>query len=473
MPMPSLSRWTMSYFAAALGCLLAAEGLAVLGIGYPAAGMSEPATLMLVHLVAIGWLSLAMAGALLQFVPVLAARPLASPYLALPTLMSLVAGLLLLCAGFATLAGWADVPLGLLPLGGLSLLGGLLLLVVMLGRTLAGLRRLDPFAGIIRGGLACLALTALGGAAFSTILSGRGGALGAFGTLLPGGLPFHALLGFGGWLGLIAFGVSYRLFAMFMIAPEPSGGRMNLLVTAAGMGLVLAAAGLGAPTVGLDGGSGLAATVSLLLALATGFYGRDMLTLYRSRRRKALEINMLASLPAFAALGFGIGALPIALIAGAGEGFVAAASFLLVFGWLGGLTLAQLTKIVPFLTWLEAYAPRIGKGPAPRVGELLAARRPLVWFTLYYGGTVLGSGALACGAPLGFRLAMTLALAGTAGIAAEFVRVRRLSQVKAADRPPPHERPRLLLARADERSLSHDDPPRTQPHIRHARSPRC
>ena len=51
MPMASLSRWTMSYFAAALAFLLAAEALAVAGIGYPAAGLAEPATLVLVHLV--------------------------------------------------------------------------------------------------------------------------------------------------------------------------------------------------------------------------------------------------------------------------------------------------------------------------------------------------------------------------------------------------------------------------------------
>ena len=79
MPMASLSRWTMSYFAAALAFLLAAEAFAIAGVGYPATGLGDPATLVLVHLVAVGWLSLAMAGALLQFVPVLVSRPLAFP----------------------------------------------------------------------------------------------------------------------------------------------------------------------------------------------------------------------------------------------------------------------------------------------------------------------------------------------------------------------------------------------------------
>src|SRR5690242_7104784 len=117
MPMASLSRWTMSYFAAALAFLLAGEALGVAGLGYPAARLAESATLVFVHLVTIGWLSLAMAGALLQFVPVLVSRPLAFPRLALPTLLALILGLILLCAGFATLAGWIEASLDLLPLG--------------------------------------------------------------------------------------------------------------------------------------------------------------------------------------------------------------------------------------------------------------------------------------------------------------------------------------------------------------------
>jgi hypothetical protein len=119
------------------------------------------------------------------------------------------------------------------------------------------------------------------------------------------------------------------------------------------------------------------------------------------------------------------------------------------------LTLAQLVKIVSFVTWLETYAPRLGRGPAPRVGDLVAMPRTGWWFLLYYGGVVLGAAALAIAAPTSFRLAMTLCLAGTAGLVAELVRIRRLSQIKAADRPPAHECPRLLAARAEERRPNH------------------
>ena len=446
MPMASLSRWTMSYFAAALVFLLAAEVFAFAGVGYPATGLADPATLVLVHLVAIGWLSLAMAGALLQFVPVLVSRPLAFPQLALPALLALVTGLLLLCVGFAILAGWVDAPLGLLPLAAASLLTGFALLGLMLVATLLSARPVTLFASFVLAGLACLAVTALSGSAFAAILSGRGGWLLNF-AILPDGVSFHALLGLGGWLGLIAFGVSYRLFVMFMMAPEPPPRRVRPVLLSAGVGLGIAFAGLVAPFAGFEPGTGWVAAALSALALASAYYARDIHALYRARRRKALEINMLASIPAYASLGLGVALLPIAVTAGAGEGIVAALAFLLAFGWLGGLTLAQLVKIVSFMTWLEAYAPRLGRGPAPRVGDLVAMPRTGWWFALYFAGVVLGTIALWVGVASSFRWAVLPCFMGTAGIAAELVRVRRLSEINANARPPAHERPWLLIAR--------------------------
>ena len=101
----SISRWTMTYFAMSLAWLLVALALMVAGNGYPAADIAAPDTLVLVHAVCIGWLSLAMCGALFQFVPVLVAKPLYSESWALPALVLLTAGLVCLLAGFLALSG--------------------------------------------------------------------------------------------------------------------------------------------------------------------------------------------------------------------------------------------------------------------------------------------------------------------------------------------------------------------------------
>ena len=86
---------------------------------------------------------------------------------------------------------------------------------------------------------------------------------------------------------------------------------------------------------------------------------------------------MRMAMLSFASLA-GTALLGVALVStGAFAAHLGAFAFLAVFGWLSGLVLAKLYKIVAFLTWLETYGPVMGRAPTPRVQDLVAEARAI------------------------------------------------------------------------------------------------
>lgn len=442
----SLSRWTMSYFAAALLALLAAEFLMAAGYGFPSAPLSAPETLILVHVVAIGWLSLLMCGALLQFVPVLLAQPLHSDTLALPALVALIAGLSALILGFLQLDGRLDPAVPLLAIAAVLLSLGFALVLWNLGRTFLAAKTLPLSARFVVAGLASLAATVALGAIFALVLGGTADA-GPLLSLTAAGLPIHVVAGLGGWLTVTAMGVSYRLLAMFMLAPDLERASTKGALCLGAAALAVAIVG-GVAAVLVDGDPWLALLAALAIGLlALALYGRDVVYLYRARKRRIIELNSrmaglaLASLAASAVL-----AVALLALGRLGE-HAGALVFLAAFGWLSGLGLSQLYKIVAFMTWLECYGPVLGKAPTPRVQDLVVEPRAGKWFWLYFIAVWAGTASLLAGFPAGLRLAAVAMLAASAGILAQLVRTRRLVDVKAAARlPQGAHRPRLLLS---------------------------
>lgn len=440
----SISRWTMAYFAAALTWFLAAFVLMVVGIGYPAADIASPDTLVLVHAVCIGWLSLAMCGALFQFVPVLVAKPLFSEKCALPALVLLSVGLVLLLAGFMALGGRLPPMLWLLPAGAILLVAGFGLVVVDLGLT-AWLRPEGP-ARFVLVGLAALCATALFGSIFAFALAGWGGAIGE--RMLMSGVPLHAIAGLGGWLTLTAMGVSYRLLSMFMLSPDVDERQSRMTLAAGAIAVALTVVG-GALAVWLAAGMGVVLSVAGALGLVSAaLYGRDIAGIFRSRKRRQLELNMRIATLSFASLA-GVAVLGAALVwLDAIAEHVGAFAFLAMFGWLSGLVLAKLYKIVAFLTWLETYGPVMGRVPTPRVQDLVAEGRATKWFVIYYLAVWVGTIALLAHDPSAFRVAAAAMTAGVVGIVHEIVRIRRLADVSATLRLPGGAvAPHLLFAR--------------------------
>ncbi|MFC3074571.1 hypothetical protein [Shinella pollutisoli] len=441
----SLSRWTMSYFAAACLFLILGQGMMAAGYGYPTVSTAAPETLALVHVVAIGWLSLLMAGALLQFVPVLISRQLVGGRFAPVVLALLVGGLLLLVSGFVALSGTANLPLGLLPLGGVVLLSGFALLAGVLAATLLAARPLGLPARFVALGVTALVATALLGTAFSLGLSGAVESP-LLDTLVGEGIGLHAAFGLGGWLSLTAIGVSYRLFPMFLLAPETEKATSRAVWWSGAFALGLVAACLPLLLLAVAGADILLSLAALLTLALVLLYGHDAIGFYRARKRKQAELNIRASLAALAILAAAtlLFLLP-PVRAAAGEN-AAALVYLFVFGWLTGLGLSQLYKIVAFMTWLESYGPVLGRAPVPRVQDLVAERRAFVLFCLYYAAVGAATLSLFGGSAGLFRACVCVQLAATVALVNEFVRARRLSYVPAALRAPAGAvHPRLFL----------------------------
>ncbi len=442
----SLSRWTMTYFAAALAAFLIAQILLLTGYGYPNAPLEAPASLIVVHLISLGWLSLLLCGALFQFVPVLVARRLYSNDLPLPTLALLLGGLVALLLGFLELDGRIAPVFPFFPVASVLFGAGFGLVVWNLGRTLWDGRPLPLPARFVAVGLVSIIVTVILGIIFALVLGGATNAASLL-KLTGTALPIHVIAGLGGWLTLTAIGVSYRLLAMFMLAPDLNGRSTRAVLYLSTLALVIIVAG-GTAAIYLDG------SLNLVLLAAAGFglaalilYGLDIRRLYYRRKRRNLELNsrmvtyslVFLALSAVLALG--------SLMLGTFSHDVGAIVFLIAFGWLSGLGLAKLYKIIAFLTWLECYGPILGKSPTPRVQDLVLEKRAIKWFLLYFLTVWLGTLALLLGSTMVFRVSIAAMFVATSGIIVQLIRTRRLSDVNATIRiPKGASRPHLLFS---------------------------
>lgn len=420
-----LSRWTLLFFACALVNFVLAQALILAGFTYPAQSWASPGTLIVVHLMTVGWLLLLMLGALFQFVPVITSKMLPSQHLALVTLLGIQAGLIGMVCGFAGLALGITPLTHCLPAGGALVIASVLLAIYNIGVPLVQARPLPLpgrmvltalmflVAAIGLGMLMALALSLPGFAAHVT-------------PLLVHGVGYHALTGLGGWFTIAAMGVSYKLFPMFTLAPEERGlpGELAHYLSASGFAIAVGAglAHAWQPSFALFV---LERTGYALVIAAIVIYLTDIVRIYRTRKRTAIELQNKAAIGAFALLGIAA-LLAIALLTtGVLTAYAPILVFLVLFGWLSGLGLTQLYKIVPFLTWLGRFGKKLGHGRVPRVQDLVNEKRTAPWFVIYFAGVVLAALAAFGDIPYLFRAGVVLTAVATIRLMLEYWRAWR------------------------------------------------
>lgn len=416
----TLSRWTIPYFTGAIAAFLIAQAAIVAGLAYPALPVTAPASLAVMHLLTIGWLTVLILGALQQFVPMVTGDCAQTGLMAVLPLGAIIVGLAGMVAGFLSLAGALPAATrAALPAGGLLVLFGMTVAAATLAWPLWKKRPKELPARFILAGLGFLLATGSLGVLMAAIL-----ALSEtfpWAQILGIALGIHAAGGLIGWCTLTAIGASYRLIAMFISAPDGNDrlGRAAFVVTAGGLTIMWLAglALIDVPALRL-----LAVTASAaILALGLLLYLVDMARLYRTRRR-ALELHSWGAVASLAALGLGIALLALSALGvapGRPGDTTMAAIYLLVFGWLSGLALSQLYKLVPFLTWLREYGHLLGKASVPSVDHLTNPSRAAPWFALYFAAVTLGTGCGLLAWPVLWRLAVAMHLLATLGIVRE------------------------------------------------------
>lgn len=387
-------------FLAAAGVGMCAFGLAVwFGADRLVTAPTHRGALSAVHVGMLAFLTTAVLGAVHQFAPVVARRPLRSVVAARVTLVGMVATAWLLPSGFAhgpeslvaagaviglatvMLAAWnLSGPLaardGGLPLTGLRLSVGFLVITVVFGVVYAFDRQTDWF------------------------------------PLLPNRVLAHAHLGLLGWLGLTYVSVAEKLWPMFLLAHRPRARAGAWAVGLLAVGVPVLAAGLlfAAPAVAWPGG--------FVVAVGLGCHLASLAGAVRHRRRPLELLHGYL----FVSAGFLVAAIVLGAAAALASvdpvdrAHLVAAEVAAVAAWLGLAVVGHAHKIVPFIAYTALRARGVTTGPAGRpllFGDLYhygAARLTLVAASLGFAGALVGL--LASSAAIVAAGGATLALSG-------------------------------------------------------------
>jgi hypothetical protein len=200
-------------------------------------------------------------------------------------------------------------------------------------------------------------------------------------------LRAHAHLGVAGFFLTLLQGASFRLVPMFTLGEVRNWRRVR--------------AGLGATQVGLLGlvpalaweWSGLAALAAVVLFIGLALSGWELAATLATRRKRRLAPGLQGFTGGAVVLGAAaVGGLVLALPAG--RPFPESPRWAMLYGsaaLLGGLipmVLGLLCKILPFLVWLRAYAPLIGRQATPPATGLSRPGLERIWLGGHAGALI-------------------------------------------------------------------------------------
>lgn len=317
----------------------------------------QPSVLALTHLMTLGFLGMAMVGAMMQMLPVVAGSPVAHPVgVARAVHVLLLPGVLLLAGGFLSGMYW-PMRLAMLLLG-----SGLAVFVAAVGLSLKRASSNNPTVVGMRFAVGALVVTAAIGL---TLASNYGWDWWLIERVRLTNL--HLTWGLLGWVGLLVAGVSFQVVPMFQLTPSYAKPLTRWLTTALFALLLLWSAVQMLPE-----GVQEPAMLAVGIAAAIGFtvYAAVTLRLQLQRRRKQSDVTLLfwrfgmVCLLLALALGIAGQVLPV-LDRVQGDNF--ALAFLFIAGFAVSVVNGMLYKIVPFLIWFHLQSLLMGVVRVPNM----------------------------------------------------------------------------------------------------------
>jgi hypothetical protein len=383
------------FFLTAPVFLLAAGVLLIWSGPDALASRSSPAALAATHLVTLGFMTMVMAGAALQMLPVLAGSPVPhAESVAVLVHAGLTLGTAALAGGFLLgrpfvlkLAAW--------------LLGATIAVLVLAAA--AALARAAVRNATTRGmslGIAALVVTVSLGLVLTAMY--------AWGVPLANLAirALHPAWGLLGWAGLLVAAVAFQVVPMFQMTPRYPDA-MTRWFTAAAFGVLIA----WSLAAWYASGSPVELVLGFVLAAGYALFAVTTLVLQRRRRRRVRDATT-----AFWQLGMACAAAACAAwawrLAAPGElaALEIAIGVLALAGFAVSVIDGMLYKIVPFLAWFHLQAA-VGVKRAPHMKKILGDRPQLVHLALHAAAVALLVIAVAWPEPLarvgGFALALS------------------------------------------------------------------
>ncbi len=199
-------------------------------------------------------------------------------------------------------------------------------------------------------------------------------------------LKVHAHVAIVGLITMVVFGAIYQLVPMFSLAYDFSQSFGWLAYFLTTLGLI----GYGTAVV-IGGSEFIAKTGTVFMAAGVFAFLVQCRIIFRKRMRKRLDTGLRQTVVSLMFLG-AIAAIVIvtslirrpAHLSADRIAFIV--GFLVFYGYAGMLVMGQMLKIGPFLTWLHKYSDKVGIRDVPALHEMVDQRLARLQFRVWTAG---------------------------------------------------------------------------------------